>query len=324
MIQDSGFKPASLLKNRHLQTILPNAGLRRFRRPAMAREQLELPDGDFLHLDWLADPVDGPSNPLLLCLHGLEGSSESNYAVDLLRAAQATGWNAAVMHFRGCSGMPNRLARSYHAGETTDLEHVLAHIGSTRRYTTLFAVGYSLGGNVLLKYLGERGDQSALDAAVAISVPFDLKGASETVSRGMARLYQYLLMRKMKRRVRDKASLLDGQIDVPRALTSRTFSDFDDAVTAPLHGFKGYLDYYRRCSCKGFLGQIRTPTLIVHAQDDPFIDSSYLPSNEDLSPSVCLELSQYGGHVGFLEQEKPWQPSLWLPRRIMRFLEQQV
>jgi len=324
MIDDSGFKPARLFANRHVQTILPNAGMRLIRRPPMVREVLELPDSDFLHLDWLAGPAPTEVPPLLLCLHGLEGSSKSNYAADLLLAAHQAGWDAAVVHFRGCSGVPNRLARSYHAGETGDLELVLAHIRRTRPRAPLFAVGYSLGGNVLLKHLGERGGDSPLEAGVAVSVPFSLNGASETISSGVARLYQFLLMRKMKQRVRDKATLLQGHIDIPTALASRTFAEFDDAVTAPLHGFDGYLDYYSRCSCIDFLAKIEKPTLIIHAKDDPFIHPRYLPSNSQLSPSVRLELSEHGGHVGFLEQKKPWQPALWLPRRIMQFLSEQA
>jgi predicted alpha/beta-fold hydrolase len=158
---------------------------------------------------------------LLLCLHGLEGSSQSSYAVDLMKQADLAGWNAVAMHFRGCSGISNRLPRSYHAGETLDLEAVLAHIRAQNpRPNPLFAAGYSLGGNVLLKYLGERGSASNIDAAVAVSVPFDLYGAAMSIDRGFGRLYQYALMRKMKRRIREKRQQLNGLINVEIALKS--------------------------------------------------------------------------------------------------------
>jgi len=323
MIESSGFQPAVLLRNRHLQTILPNLGLRILRRPPLSREQLELPDGDFLHLDWLVGGTD-QSKPLLLCLHGLEGSSRSNYASDLLRVAGDAGWQAAVVHFRGCSGTLNRLNRSYHAGETADLAQVLEHVAQQRRFSRLFAVGYSLGGNVLLKHLGEAGPASPLDAAVAVSVPFDLDGAARSISGGVSRLYQYLLMQKMKRRVRQKAGALAAVIDVPAALRSTGFAEFDELVTAPLHGFAGCKDYYARCSSRQFLGVIRKPTLILQARDDPFLDSRYLPSEGELADSVQLELSMHGGHVGFVGQKKPWQPYLWLPRRIFEFLRTQT
>lgn len=323
MIERSGFSPAVFLRNRHLQTILPNLGLRILRHPPLSREQLELPDGDFLHLDWLAGGAD-QAEPLLLCLHGLEGSSRSNYALDLLHAAGRAGWQAAVVHFRGCSGTVNRLNRSYHAGETGDLAEVLAHIARRRRFSRLFAVGYSLGGNVLLKHLGETGPSSPLDAAVAVSVPFDLDGAARSVSGGVSRLYQYLLMRKMKQRVRQKAGTLAGEIDVPAALRSSGFAEFDELVTAPLHGFAGCKDYYARCSSRQFLGSISKPTLILQARDDPFLDSRYLPAEGELAESVRLEISRRGGHVGFVAQKKPWQPYLWLPRRIFEFLRSQA
>jgi predicted alpha/beta-fold hydrolase len=323
MIKTSAFEPARLLGNRHLQTILPNAGLRRTRRSCLNRETLELPDGDFLHLDWLASGAKEHAAPLLLCLHGLEGSSQSNYAADLVFQAQNAGWNALVMHFRGCSGTVNRLPRSYHAGETADLLLVLEHIRK-RHQGPLFVAGYSLGGNMLLKHLGEQGHGSPIDAAVAVSVPFDLHGAALSIDKGFGRLYQYALMRKMKGRVRAKRSQLSGLIDVERALKTRNFTEFDEQVTAPLHGFLGYEDYYNRCSSIHFMKRIATPTLVLHARDDPFLDSTYLPTEEHISDLVTIEYSAKGGHVGFLGQKKPWQPALWLPRRIMEYFGEQV
>jgi len=323
MIKTSTFQPARLLGNRHLQTILPNAGLRRPRHSCLNRETLELPDGDFLHLDWHADSASEHGAPLLMCLHGLEGSSQSNYAADLIYQAEKAGWNAVVMHFRGCSGIANRLPRSYHAGETADLKIVLEHIRK-QHPGPLFVAGYSLGGNMLLKHLGEQGNASPIDAAVAVSVPFNLHGAALSIDKGLGRLYQYALMRKMKERVRAKRSQLCDLIDVERAIKSRNFIEFDERVTAPLHGFSGYEDYYNRCSCIHFMRSIRTPTLVLHARDDPFLDPTYLPTEEHISDSVTIEYSANGGHVGFLGQKKPWQPALWLPRRIMEYFGERV
>jgi predicted alpha/beta-fold hydrolase len=325
MIKTSDFQPASLLGNRHLQTILPNAGFRRPRRSNLERETLELSDGDFLHLDWLAGGAKKHGAPLLMCLHGLEGSSQSNYAADLIGQAKRSGWDAVVMHFRGCSGTTNRLPRSYHAGETTDLAAVLDHIRLRQpEPRRLFVAGYSLGGNMLLKYLGEQGHKSPIDAAVAVSVPFDLYGAALSIDKGFGRLYQYALMRKMKERVRTKRSVLCGLIDVERALKSRNFVEFDEHVTAPLHGFSGHRDYYNRCSSIHFMKSIATPTLVLHARDDPFLDQCYLPTEAHISDSVTIEYSANGGHVGFVIQKKPWQPALWLPRRIMEYFSGRV
>lgn len=325
MITSSSFRPVPLLKNRHLQTILPNLGFRRAYRGVLQRETLELPDGDFLHLDWLKQDQPDPEQPLLLCLHGLEGSSRSNYAGDLVAEAEKAGWNAVVMHFRGCSGVPNRLPRSYHAGDTADLASVLAHLKQGRSGPSkIFATGYSLGGNLLLKYLGENGTSSAINAAAAISVPFDLYGAALTVEQGFSRQYQAYLMRKMLRRVRSKRHQVSGLIDLEKALKSRNFIEFDEYVTAPLHGFAGHRDYYNRCSSIGFLKEIAVPTLVLQSRDDPFLDPRYLPTEEQISESMTVEYSDYGGHVGFIAQKKPWQPMLWLPRRILQHFSEQL
>jgi len=304
MIVSSNFRPVPWLKNRHLQTILPNLGFRRAYRGVLERETLELPDGDFLHLDWLKQDQKNPEQPLLLCLHGLEGSSRSNYAGDLIAEAEKAGWNAVVMHFRGCSGEPNRLPRSYHAGDTADLASVLKHLRKTGvGENKIFATGYSLGGNLLLKYLGEQGSSSAIDAAAAISVPFDLYGAALTVEQGFSQRYQAYLMRKMLGRVRSKSHQVEGLIDLEKALNSRNFIEFDEYVTAPLHGFEGHRDYYNRCSSIGFLKDIGVPTLVLHSRDDPFLHPRYLPTEEQISASTRVEFSDHGGHVVFIAQK---------------------
>lgn len=229
------------------------------------------------------------------------------------------------MHFRGCSGVPNRLPRSYHAGDTADLAAVLSHLRKDRSpQGKIFATGYSLGGNLLLKYLGEQGRSSGIDAATAVSVPFDLYGAALSVDKGFARTYQAYLMRKMLGRVQAKSSIVKDLIDLDKALKSRNFIEFDEYVTAPLHGFAGHRDYYARCSSISFLKDISIPTLVIHSKDDPFLDQSYLPTEDQISDSVNIEYSDRGGHVGFIAQKKPWQPMLWLPRRILQHFSEQL
>jgi len=307
-----GFAPPSWARNPHCQTLLGAWGWRRHE--PLTRERVALPDGDFVDLDWLSDaPGDGP---LLLILHGLEGSSASPYVGRLLKTCRDARWRAVVMNFRGCSGEPNRLARSYHCGETGDLDSVIRHLRS-RNPQGLCAVGYSLGGAVLLNWLGEQRTAAGLLAAAAISVPFDLEGAAERLNRGFSRLYQWALLRQLRRSLSRKASCHGHPPPPLRSLT--TFRAFDDAITAPLHGFANAGDYYRRASCRPHLRHIAVPTLLIQAADDPFL----MPTNplrpDELSPPMRLELSAFGGHVGFIEGGSPLVPRSWLEPRLARF-----
>jgi predicted alpha/beta-fold hydrolase len=305
-------------RNRHLQTILPKFFLPHPEVPLRDRERLELPDGDFVDLDWIG-PRPGPAGPVVLILHGLEGSAESHYAKALLAALHDHGWPGGVLHFRGCSGEPNRLTRSYHAGDTGDLTWILERMAAPGRQ--IYLVGYSLGGNVLLKYLGERGRRSAAVAAVAISVPFDLQDSAAALNEGFSRFYKWHLLRTMRRKLKDR---YPGGQNAPfswrRAMAARSFYEFDDAVTAPLHGFGGADHYYQMCSSGRFLKSIRTPTLLIQAADDPFMTPAALPRPADLPDCVTLDLSRYGGHVGFIEGGRPWRPESSLTARIVRFL----
>lgn len=315
-IDSSTFRPAWWLPGAHAQTLWAST-LRRTPRPRLQRERLELPDGDFLDLDWA---VGGPG-PVVLLLHGLEGSVRSNYASGLLKVLQARGYTALLMHFRGCSGEPNRLARGYHSGETGDLQYLIELL--RRRYPerSLGVVGYSLGGNVLLKWLGERGTRAPVAAAVAVSVPFQLERVAERLERGFSRLYQWVLLRRMRinlQRKRRRVALPLAPFD-PDALTS--FRRFDDAVTAPLHGFAGVDDYYRRCSSRQYLRGIAVPTLVLHAQDDPFMTPDVVPDAAELGAGVMLELAAHGGHVGFVAGGWPWGARYWLEERIPGFLD---
>ncbi|MBL8259364.1 MAG: hydrolase [Candidatus Competibacteraceae bacterium] len=317
-VSDSpGFEPAWWLPGPHAQTLWPVL-CRRRPRPPLRRERLELPDGDVLELDW----TDGEGGPVVLIVHGLEGSSNSHYARGLLAAVAGRGWRGAVMHFRGCGGQPNRLARSYCAGDTADIAHVVGELNRREPATPLAVVGYSLGGNALLKWLGETPVDPPLCAAVAVSVPFLLDAAARRLGRGFSRFYQYFLIGELKRSYRAKFRRRpDGPVALDRLSALRDFYAFDDRVTAPLHGYAGVADYYARASCRPWLGRIRIPTLILQARDDPFIAPDALPDPAELSPCVRLELSRAGGHVGFVAGPWPWRAEYWLERRIAAFLE---
>jgi predicted alpha/beta-fold hydrolase len=319
------FRPATGLSNPHLQTLwgplwrkLPN--LQRH------RERLWLADGDFLDLDWHGPHQ--PAAPLVLVLHGLTGSSSSPYVKGLQQALQARGWASVAVNWRGCSGEPNLLARSYHSGASEDLAEIIRHLRAQRPLAPLYAVGYSLGGNVLLKYLGESGTASQLEAAVAVSVPFRLDQCADRIGLGFSKLYQAHFMREMLAYVQDKQRHFrtHGQHDrlaeierLGSLRNLRTFWDFDGKVTAPLNGFDGVHDYYRRASSRYYLGENRTPTLIIHASDDPFVFDHSLPSASELAPQTQFELHARGGHVGFVDGSLR-NPGYYLERRIPQWL----
>lgn len=319
------FVPAWWCRGPHAQTLWPYL-VRRNPRVTLVRERLELPDGDFLDLDWTADTRQrGGGGPIVLVLHGLEGSSRSKYARGLLAAVAARGWRGVVMHFRNCSGTPNRLARSYHSGETGDLDYVVEQLRAREGTAIPFvAVGYSLGANVLLKWLGERGKQAPLTAAVAVSPPFVLARAAERLERGFSRVYQRALLKRLRASLAPKLATIPLPFDAARLATLKTFRQFDDVVTAPLHGFHDAEDYYRRASCRPYLRHIAIPTLILHARDDPFTTEDAIPAKEELSASVRLELYPHGGHVGFVTGLFPWRARYWLEERIPAFLAQVI
>ncbi len=322
----SGFRPARWLKHRHLQTIYPSLPWVYRKRVELRREILELPDGDATAVDWVVNADrPPPTAPLLIILHGLESSAESTYARMTMRAAADAGWHCCVLHFRDCGDYSNRLPRRYHAGETNDIRYFLSRVQKSERYGPVAAVGFSLGGNVLLKYLGEAADTTPLRAAVAVCVPLNLHLCAEALDTpGFSRFYQWYLIRRMKNSLRQKFDRHTAAFDWDRAMAARSFAEFDDAVTAPLHGFDGMDDYYDRCSSQRFLKSIEKPTLIVNAIDDPFMTPGVIPHRERLSPAVCLEISEAGGHVGFIDGGTPLKPHFYLPGRIMEFLRPKV
>ncbi len=315
------FVPAWWLPGRHAQTVgaratRPRGGVR------LTRERLTTPDSDFLDLDW-AETAAGPLGdaPLAVVLHGLEGSAQSGYALETYRQLARLGVAAVGLNFRSCSGELNRAPRLYHSGETGDLRFVIGVLARRFPGRPLAAVGFSLGGNVLLKYLGEEGQsgqaqqgRGALVAAAAVSVPYDLAAGAACTERGVARAYVWRLLRSLRRKLRARADTLGNRMDLGRALAARTFREFDDAATAPLHGFAGADDYYRRSSSAGFLGAIRVPTRLIHAVDDPFLPGTAVP-REVAARNAALDpqFTERGGHVGFVSGP-PWRRVYWAER----------
>jgi len=311
----AAFDPPWWLRDRHLQTILPNL-VRRPQRLPLRREVVELPDGDFVHADW----TPRKTGPIVVLLHGLEGNIKSPYASGMLHALHATGWRAVLLHFRGCSGVPNRLPRAYHSGDWEHLKVFLDLLRAREPGVPLAAVGFSLGGNALLKYLGETADAERLQAAVAISVPFDLGECARAIDTGFAKLYQYRLMRRLKNSVKRKLAVGVAGFAPPPFEHLTTFAEFDDAFTAPLHGYRDANDYYTRCSSRQFLPGIRTPTLIIHAADDPFMSPGVVPTASELSPTTVFELAEHGGHTGFAEGLGFAGWKVWTERRVRDYL----
>ena len=304
----SSFQSPWWLAGPHRQTIW-NTVIGRKPNVPLRRERFELSDGDFVDLDWL----EGGQGPIVIVLHGLDGSSDSPYARGVLKSVQDLGWRGLILNFRGCSGEPNRLMRAYHSGDTGDIAEVATALRNHEPDTPLLGVGYSLGGNVLLKWLGETGNENPLSGAVAVSVPFNLDTCADCLTQGLSRVYERRFVRGLKTQYGLKAP--------PDSLPSiRTIREWDEHVTAPIHGFEGATDYYTRCSSGPFLALITVPTLVLHAADDPFMNESVIPQEADLSPQVTLEISATGGHVGFVTGS-PWRPVYWLEERIPAYLQ---
>ncbi len=325
----SGFRPSHWLPGGHLQTLFSPL-LRRPPQLERERERLTLADGDFLDLDWFGP--DHPKQPCVILLHGLTGSSSSLYILGQQQQLAALGWRSVAVNWRGCSGEPNHSARAYHSGASDDLAEVVNHLLLRYPGRTLAAAGFSLGGNVLLKYLGECAHECPLHAAVAVSVPFRLDECADRISVGFSRVYQSRFMRDMLAYVSNKKRLFSHQgwhseharLDALGSLDGMdTFWDFDGRVTAPLHGFASAEDYYRRCSSRYFLGAIQVPCLLIQAANDPFVYPHSLPQLSELGPRTEFELHQGGGHVGFIEGS-PWRPRYYLEQRIPAWLQQQL
>lgn len=310
-VLESDFRPARGLAGSHIQTLL--GGLLPVLRPSSVwRERRELPDGDFLDLDWMGC---GPSWALVL--PGITGSLHSPYAVRLIKRLAAAGYRAGLVNYRGLSGVPNRLVTAYHAGFTQDLDLVARRLAA--RHGPGVVVGFSMGGNLLLKWLGEAGADAPVTAAAAVSAPFRLAPAADRLFEGAGAYGRYLLG-YMRRLVRRKFAHRPPPFPLPPLAELHSLREFDERITAPLHGFAGADDYYERAGCLPWLCRIVVPTLVLNARDDPLIPRDTLPKKEELSPAVTLELSARGGHVGFVGRGRLGLPRFRLDDRLLDFL----
>lgn len=319
-IIESTFTPPRGFSNCHVQTLLPRliSGRRKIQGEW---QQFPTPDQDFVELFWHQPHTD--TAPLVVIFHGLEGSVDSPYAWQLITAAAAQGWNTLVVHFRGCGPSANKLPRAYHSGDTADALLVLQHLAAAQPQRKLATVGFSLGGNMLTKLLGETA-QPPITAAVAVAAPIDLAACAGRIDQGFSKVYRNHLLGSLKQKMRTKQQL--GIIPPEHQLAGvdisgmKNFYRFDDQVTAPLHGFTGVDDYYQRASARPWLGQITTPLLLLHAADDPFMTRAVIPAATELAPNTTYELSQYGGHMGFVgwRNGRFWH---WLPERIVSYLQ---
>ena len=319
MMQVNGvYAPPGWLPGGHAQTIYPYFVSRP--RVTYRRQRVDTPDGDFIDFDWLEHAQTEADAPLVVLFHGLEGNSGSHYARALMAHLASVGWRGVVPHFRGCSGEPNRRPRAYHSGDYSEVGWMLHTIRNVAPGARLFAVGVSLGGSALLNWLG-REEQRAADvvtAAAAVSTPLDLTAAGIAIEQGLNRLYS----RHFRTTLVPKALAMARQF--PRALDAAAIARvdsmyrFDDVVTAPLHGFTGTDDYWKRASSKPWLKAVTVPTLVLNARNDPFIPAASLPTRAEASPAITLEQPEGGGHGGFLDPRFPGRLH-WLPRRLVAY-----
>lgn len=325
MIVKSSFQPAWWLQGPNQQTCFPSF-FRKRNIPEGFWKRLELADGDFLdlYISGNESEIDKDANkPMVVLLHGLEGSIHSPYALGVMAECCRKGWDVIQMHFRGCSGEPNRNSRAYHSGETQDFITVLNWIIANYPNRKLAAAGFSLGGSVLLNYLGKAKSETRLIAGVAVSVPLQLDIASRRINRGFSRAYQLHLLSTLRKKIAQKPELLN-QLGLRKkdVMEIADFYEFDDKITAPLHDFKGADDYYQKTSARQYLKSIVKPTLIIQAMDDPFMTPEVLPEASELSDAVTLEISETGGHCGFVSGTNPLEPEYYLDKRIPQFLEE--
>lgn len=308
------YRPPAWLPGAHLQTIYP-ALLLKPRLPPLRREIWTTPDDDIVAVDWLDSP--DAHAPLLIHFHGLEGSSRSHYARALLRHLQQLGWAGAVVHFRGCGGLHNRQPRGYHAGDSHEIDWVIRRMQQLHPDRSRFAFGMSLGGNALLKWLGERGAEARtlLRAAAAASVPVDLPATGHSLDRGLNR---WFYARHFLKTLRRKAGRL--RPDQPHLQQVSTLRDFDNHFTAPLHGFRDVDDYWQRASSRPWLRHVQLPTLLLQARNDPFMPASAQPSAAELGTHVELQLLEQGGHAGFVSGRFPGHVN-WLPQHVCQWLQ---
>ncbi|MDZ7616714.1 MAG: hydrolase [Patescibacteria group bacterium] len=311
------FKETWWLRGGHAQTLWPV--LTRRVRLNVRSERLELPDGDCVRLDWA-----GEAGPIVIVLPGLQGDLESAYVRGIMRACQSRGWRAVLLNYRG-RGEPNRMVRSYHCGMTCDLHHFAQVLAQREPGTPVAVVGYSVGANICLKWLGEcgeRGESVPVIAGVGVSAPFQLGPVAKKIERGFSRVYQWYLLRSLRGDVARKREMMGAEVGITHGELRRltTFFKFDDRISGPWNGFNGAEDYYAKTRSDVLLRHITVPTLIVNAHNDPLVPTQLHPRQSDLSDKVTLEITDGGGHMGFVSGRWPWSPQFWLDTRVPEFL----
>jgi predicted alpha/beta-fold hydrolase len=319
MYSTSKFKPAWWLKNAHFQTLAAKL-FRHKQKIHTNTETLELPDGDFIDLAWTERPEPNNTRPIVVILHGLEGSKNSHYAKGMLNAIKSRGWVAVLMHFRGCSGKPNRQASSYHSGDIRDISYLTEHLKVRYQQCAFSVLGFSLGGNVLTRYLAQVPNNPYRSAAV-ICAPLDLASCSARINQGFSRLYQKYLLEMLKDSTLEKiTSRVILNIKAKQLDSIQTIYDFDEKVTAPLNGFTSAQQYYQKSSGNLVIQNIKQPCLFIHAADDPFLNHQFSLPKQKLPKNLTFEVSSHGGHVGFIHGNNPFKPQYWLEQRVPDFL----
>jgi predicted alpha/beta-fold hydrolase len=319
LITHSSYRPPAGFSNPHLQTLWPTL-VRPRPRPALIREEFPLEDGDFLDLDHWSPAM--PTERLAVLCHGLEGHSRAVYMLGLGRALVEAGWQVLLMNFRGCSGRPNRLWRSYHSGETGDLLRVLRSQAASGRWRTIVPVGFSLGGSVVLNLMARRDPElpDCVAGAAAVSVPCDLAACARRMQARENWLYMQRFVLRIRRKLREKIGRLPVDLTARDLAMMRTFADIDGLYTAPAHGFLGAEDYWACCSCLPVLKEIRRPSLLLLAQDDPFLTPECHPLELARNhPGLHFEQAPAGGHLGFVGRVQG--PHYWHELRVRAFLQ---
>ena len=315
---NSQFNPAWWLSNRHLQTLAPKL-FRLSLSLTTLSERIELPDGDFVDLAWTEMPSTDEPKPIVVILHGLEGSKDSHYAKGMLDAIKRKGWIGVLMHFRGCSGTINRHAISYHGAYINDVAHLTDLLVCRYPDSPLAILGFSLGGNVLTQYLSKTPNNPYKVASV-ICAPLDIESCSKRVNQGFSKLYQKYLLDMLKKSAALKIDIkLITHLSLAQLESIKTMFDFDDLVTAPLYNFSSAADYYAKSSGKNLLNTIKNPCLFIHSKDDPFLCHESTVPKTPLENNITFEISKAGGHVGFIYGNNPLKPKYWLEKRVPEF-----
>ncbi|AOE49098.1 hydrolase [Kangiella sediminilitoris] len=321
MLKESHFDPPWWLRNRHLQTFWGPLTTR-LPLPQLSRQRLELSDGDFIDMDWVNPDRDAPT---VVLLHGLEGDVNSPYLRRMIYQIQQRRWRGVLVYWRGCSEDMNRLDKTYHSGRSDDLAEIIQNIQHEKSPDRLFVAGYSLGANVLLKWMGENGHDATIDAGCAVSTPFDLAICADSIEQGFSKIYKFYLLNSMKKRIVRKFSperLLELLNLSPRdVMAINSFREFDNRITSYLNNFEDADDYYRQASSIYYLGGVERPALIIHAADDPFMSPEIIPSEDQLSNSVELLISERGGHVGFVTSPTNRGVSFYLEQTILDYFD---